>query len=74
MEIKILCDRCFKNVMEDEILYKCGSAVYCKECHEEIEKELLEELVKEYLESKDIQKDKSLKLEIANHSFLSKEA
>ena len=44
MKIKVLCDRCFKDVIKDEVLYKFGSAVYCKKCHEEIEKELLDEL------------------------------
>lgn len=74
MEIKVLCDRCFKDVMKDEVLYKLGSAVYCKDCHSEIENELFEELLSEYLENKDTEKDKYLELEIANYQFLGKEA
>lgn len=74
MDLEVLCDRCFKNVIKDEILYKFGSAVYCKKCHEEIEEELFSELVQEYLNSKDTKKDKQLELEIANYQFLRKEA
>ena len=74
MKIKVLCDKCFKDVIKDEVLYKFGSAVYCKKCHEEIEKELLDELVKEYLESKDAKKHRQLELEIENYPFLRKEA
>ena len=74
MEIKVLCDRCFKNVMEDEVLYKYGSVVYCKECHEKIEIEILSELAEEYLKTTDNQKEKELEFELINYQFLRKEA
>lgn len=74
MEIKVLCDRCFKDVMKDKVLYKFGSVVYCKKCHEEIEKELFDELLKDYLATKDEERENELAYEIANYKFLRKEA
>lgn len=74
MKVKILCDRCFNDVMTNKTLYKYGSAVYCKDCHAEIEKEFFEELLKEYLKGKYVDKNRQLELEITNHSFLRKEA
>ena len=48
MEIKELCDRCFKHIDGEKTIYKYGSGVYCERCHEEIEKELLEDMKKIY--------------------------
>lgn len=56
MEIKILCDKCFKEVIENRVFYKYGSTVYCEKCHAEIEKEIFEELMQDYLNTKDEEK------------------
>lgn len=67
MKIKVLCDRCFKDVTKDKVLYKFGSVVYCKKYHEEIEKELFDELLKDYLAPKDEERENELAYEIANY-------
>ena len=54
MEIKELCDRCFKDIEDEKTIYKYGSAVYCEKCHEEIEKELLEDMQKIYFKNKQV--------------------
>lgn len=74
MELKILCDKCFKDVKENKVFYKYGSAVYCKECHSEIEKILFTELVQDYLNTKDEEEGKRLEFEVANYKFLGKKA
>jgi hypothetical protein len=43
LDIKILCDRCFEDVVKQETFYRkgyeFGSCTYCKECYEKIQKE-----------------------------------
>ena len=40
MEVHILCDRCFKDVVEGKKFYKVGSCNYCPICYEKIERTL----------------------------------
>lgn len=52
MEIKELCDRCFKDIeIENEkTIYKYASAVYCEKCHEKIEQEILKDMENLYIQ------------------------
>lgn len=54
MEIKELCDRCFKDIEDEKTIYKYGSGIYCEKCHEEIEKELLEDMENLYFKNKQV--------------------
>ena len=70
MKIKVLCDRCFKDVMKDKVLYKVGSEIYCKKCQKKIEMEIFCDLAEEYFSNTDSQKEKELELQIINYPFL----
>ena len=50
MEIEILCDRCFKSVENERVVYKYGSAVYCEKCHEIIKKEIMKDMQDLYIQ------------------------
>jgi hypothetical protein len=54
MEIKIVCDKCFNDTLQEKTIYKYGSAVYCEKCHEQIEKEILEDMKNIYLQNQKI--------------------